>query len=89
MIEAKALHLLGHGTSTQVRAAADNNSGGLATGMSVNDVDTFDGVEHVHGATFNASFAQTHEEAIRSSRGREVSKVHYCVSQQTFASEIA
>ena len=89
MIAAKAFHLLGHRSAAEVRTAADNNSGGLATRVRVHDVDTFDSVEHIRGAIFNTWFAQTHEETIRSSRGRHVSEVHYSVSQEVFASEFA
>ena len=80
MVETKAVQLFSHRAAAEVRAAAYNNSGGLPTRVGIDDVDAFDGVEHVRGAIFNAWFGKTHEQAIRSSLGRHVSKLHYCVS---------
>src|SRR3984885_15175390 len=88
-IEAKALELLSYRAAAEVRSAADNNSGGLATGVGIDDMDEFDRVKHVRGAIFNTWFGKTHEQAIRSSLGDACVKMQYCVSGQTFASEIA
>jgi len=56
-------------SAAEIWTAADNNSGGLATGMGVHDVDTFDGVEHLRGIILNTWFCKAHERAIRHWRG--------------------
>src|SRR5579863_2522914 len=61
VIEAKALHLMGHRTAAEFGAAANDNSGGFAAGVGVHDVDTFDGAEHVRGAIFDTWLGKTHE----------------------------
>ena len=67
MTEAKAFELLGDRAATKIRTAADNNPGGLAAGVGVNDVDPFDGVEQVGGRIFDTWFGSAHEQAIRPS----------------------
>ena len=76
VIEAKAFHLLGHGSPAEVRTTADYNSSGLAARVRVHDVDTFDGVEQIREGFLNSRFGKTHAQAIRPLRERRAYNIH-------------
>jgi hypothetical protein len=47
--------------------------------VGIDDMDTFDGVEQIRRAIYDTWLGKAHEQAIRSSLGTRVRKVHYCV----------